>query len=90
MTEIETLRADIELIKKRNKRVEEAKAWEVSKTRSIFIAVSSFLLIYIVMVLVAADHPFFNALVSALSYLLSTSSYDLLKSWWLKRHHPHE
>lgn len=86
-TDIQYLKKEIHSIKERNKRVEANKAWETSRARHIFIAVSSFLLIYIVMLLINADQPFFNALISALSYLLSTFSYDLLKSWWLKQHH---
>ncbi|MBI2032883.1 MAG: hypothetical protein HYT10_00215 [Candidatus Levybacteria bacterium] len=85
MTELEELRSEIEAIKKRNKRVEADKAWETSTTRNIFIAVSSFIIIYVVMRLVNADNPFFNALVGALTYLLSTFSYGILKAWWLKK-----
>lgn len=87
-TDLDYLHKEIQAIKERNKRVEANKAWETSKTRSGFIALSSFLLIYIVMLLIDAQQPFLNALISALAYLLSTFSYDFLKSWWLKRYHP--
>lgn len=83
--ELETLKREVETIKERNRRVEADKAWETSKTRTTFVAISSFILIYIVMHLVNADHPFTNALISAVAYLLSTSTYGILKSWWLQR-----
>ena len=88
MTSEQYLHREILKIKQRNKRVEANKAWETSKTRNGFIALTSFLLIYMFMLLINADQPFLNALISALSYLLSTFSYDLLKSWWLKRYNP--
>lgn len=84
-SEIEQLKAEIESIKARNRRVEADKAWETSKTRNAFIALSSFILIYMVMRMVGADHPFFNAFVSAIAYFLSTLSYGILKKWWLGR-----
>lgn len=85
MIKLEELEQEIEAIKARNKRVEADKAWETSTTRNVFIAISSFLFIYVVMLLIDADKPFLNALISALSYLLSTFTYGILKSWWLAR-----
>lgn len=83
--EIEVLQSEIEAIKERNRRVEMDKAWETSKTRTAFVALSSFILIYIAMKLVGADHPLSNALISTVAYLLSTSTYGILKSWWLRQ-----
>lgn len=83
--EVKKIREDVETIKLRNKRVEADKAWETSKTRNTFIALTSFVIIYIVMRQVNADHPFTNAVVSAAIYLLSTASYGIIKQWWLKR-----
>lgn len=83
--EIESLRLEMEKIKERNKRVETDKAWETSKTRNLFIALSAFTLIYIVMRQVNADHPLENALLGSIAYYLSTQSYGILRSWWLKR-----
>jgi hypothetical protein len=85
MTSEQYLHREIQKIKERNKRVEADKAWETSKTRSVFIATASFIVIYVFMLLVNAGQPFFNALISALTYLLSTFSYDLLKKWWLHK-----
>ena len=83
--EVKELRAEIEKIKERNRRVEADKAWETSRTRNIFIALSSFVLIYIVMRQVNADHPLANAVLASLAYYFSTLSYGAIKSWWLKR-----
>lgn len=82
--EIKLLKEEIEKIKERNRRVEADKAWETSRTRTIFIALSTYLLILIFMVLVGADHPYFNAFLGAVSYVISTESYGVLKKWWLK------
>lgn len=83
--DVVNLKAEIEKIKERNRRVETDKAWERSKTRNLFIALSSFVLIYIVMRQVNADHPLANAVLASLAYYFSTLSYGALKTWWLKR-----
>lgn len=82
---VEELEKQIEQIQARNRRVEADKAWETSKTRNVFIAVVSFLLVYLVMTLINADNPFFNALISSAAYLFSTTSLGVLKNWWLSR-----
>lgn len=83
--EIRILHEEIEAIKERNRRVERDKAWETSMTRSIFIAIVSFILAYVLMLLIAEQNPFPKAIIGALLYLLSTSTYGILKNWWLKR-----
>lgn len=83
--ELKKLNEEIEKIKARNKRVEADKAWELSRTRAIFIAVSTYVLIYFFMRLINDDHPSFNALIASVGYLISTSTYGFIKSFWLKR-----
>lgn len=83
--EIASLRAEIEQIKARNRRVEADKAWELSKTRSGFIAASTYLLILTFMLLIGDNHAFLNALIASVGYLISTASYGILKQWWLGR-----
>lgn len=85
MATLEELEKEVIAIKERNRRVEKDKAWETSMTRNVFIAISSFIIIFVVMWLVNADNPFFNALVGAITYLLSTLSYGKLKAWWLQK-----
>ena len=82
---ISVLQEEIEKIKARNRRVEADKAWELSRTRTSFIAVSTYLLILVFMFLIHDSHPFLNALVATVLYLLSTESYGVLKKWWLKK-----
>lgn len=83
--EIQNLKDEVAAIQARNKRVEADKAWELSKTRTAFIAVSTYLLILGFMILIGEDHPYLNALVASTGYLISTASYGILKKWWLGR-----
>lgn len=83
MKSLKELENDIELIKARNKRVEADKAWELSATRTAFISVVTFGLLYAFFRLINSEPAFLNALISTLAYLLSTFSYGVLKSWWL-------
>ncbi|HLD01975.1 MAG TPA: hypothetical protein VJC10_03815 [Patescibacteria group bacterium] len=83
--EVKQLREEVEKIHQRNRRVEADKAWEISFTRSFFIAVSTYFLIFFFLVLTNADRPFLNAFLAAAGYLLSTFSYGVLKKWWLER-----
>lgn len=84
--QIEILNEEVEKIKARNKRVEANKAWELSKTRTAFVAISTYLLILVFMVLIGDDHPFLNAFVASIGYLISTASYGVLKKYWLKNY----
>jgi hypothetical protein len=75
----------IKTIEDRNKRVEADKAWETSRARAIFIAVSTYLLIFVFMKLINDDHSFLNAFIASLGYLISNSTYGFLKKLWLAR-----
>ena len=81
---IKQLEEEIEKIKARNKRVEADKSWELSGTRTTFIAVSTYILILVFMILIKDSHSFLNAFFAAVAYLISASSYGILKKWWLK------
>lgn len=81
--EIELLKKEVEAIKARNKRVEGDKAWEVSRTRTFFIAASTYVLVLIFLLLIKDEYPFLNALAASASYIISTESYGILKRWWL-------
>lgn len=84
MTKLQELEKEIEFIKARNRRVEADKAWELSPTRTTFISLTTFILLYVFFRLNQSEAPFLNALLSTVAYLLSTFSYGILKSWWLK------
>lgn len=83
--EVRELREEVEKIKARNKRVEADKAWETSYARTSFIAITTFVLAYILMLLINEGDPFWKAIVGTILYIISTSTYGALKTWWLKK-----
>ena len=84
MNEIEKLKEEVEKIKERNRRVEKDKAWETSLTRRIAIAVSTYILIAIFLIIIDVERPFLLAIIPAAAYLLSTASLEFLRRRWLK------
>lgn len=85
MATIEDLEKEIEIIKNRNKRVEADKAWETSWTRRITVAISTYIIISILLMTIKVDRPFLNAIIPAVAYLLSTSSLEIMKNIWLSK-----
>ncbi|MDO8452781.1 MAG: hypothetical protein Q7S79_03450 [bacterium] len=83
--EIQELRKEVAAIKVRNARVEADKDWETSLYRRVSIAVITYLVVLVFMLVTKAQNPFTNSLVPALAYLLGNISIGILKSWWLKR-----
>lgn len=83
--EIQKLKAEIANIQERNQRVEADKAWELSRTRVGFIAITTYILIVGTMILIKDDHPFLNATIATIGYLISSASYNLLKKRWLSK-----
>lgn len=76
---------EIEIIKQRNKRVESDKAWEVSWTRRLFIAVATYIIAGVWLLVIHDTHPLLKALVPTVGYLLSTISIPFVKRWWSAR-----
>ena len=74
---------ELEIIKQRNKRVEADKAWEVSWTRRLFIAILTYVVAGFWLVTIHDTNPWLKALVPAVGYLLSTLSIPVVKSWWV-------
>ena len=72
-------------IKERNLRVEGDKGWEVSWTRRVFIAVSSYIVAGIWLVIINDSFPWLKAFVPAFGYLLSTLSLPFIKKWWINK-----
>lgn len=83
--EIQELKSTIEKIQERNRRVEADKAWETSWTRRVFIAISTYVLVSILMISIGIENPFRNAVIPALAYFISTTSLGFIKEWWLER-----
>ena len=84
MNEIEKLKEEIEKIKERNRRVEKDKTRETSWVRRIAIAVSTYILISIFLIIIGVEKPFLAAIIPAAAYLISTASLEFLRRWWLK------
>ena len=78
------LEKEIQQIKERNKRVEIDKAWEISLTRKIIIAISTYFVIVIFFFMAELPKPWINAIVPSLAFVLSTLSLGLFKKVWLR------
>lgn len=76
---------EVELIKERNKRVEAEKGWEVSWTRKLFVAISTYIIAGVWLVAIKDISPWLKALVPSVGYLLSTLSLPFVKNWWIAR-----
>jgi hypothetical protein len=72
-------------IEERNRRVEADKAWETSKTRSLFICLITYIIALTFMASLNTKNIFFGALVPVIGFYLSTQSLPLIKSSWMKR-----
>lgn len=82
--ELSKIKKDIELIQKRNVNVELDKAWEVSWTRRVIIAIFTYLAIAIYMWAVNINRPWLNAIVPAFGFMLSTLTLPWFKKLWIK------
>lgn len=82
---IKELEKKIELIEKRNKKVEGDKAWETSLLRKILIIIATY--IFAVLYLKVADttNPYFGAVVPCAGFFLSTITIDFIKKRWLTK-----
>ncbi|MFA5188916.1 MAG: hypothetical protein WC460_06140 [Patescibacteria group bacterium] len=89
MPSLEELTNEIEIIKKRNQRVEADKAWETSWTRKIIILILTYIVIVVFFYFAQLPKPFINAIVPALAFVLSTLTVPLFKKWWLKKYNKH-
>lgn len=78
---------EFEVIKERNRRVETDKAWEISWTRRLFIAVATYIVAGIWLILINEAHAVLKAFVPVAGYILSTLSLPPLKKWWIQKDH---
>ena len=79
------LKKEVELIKKRNLRVEGDKAWETSLSRKLIIFVLTYFVIVLFFYFAGLPKPFVNSIVPAVGFALSTLSLPLFKKMWLKQ-----
>ena len=78
------MKKEIESIKKRNKRVEIDKAWEVSLTRRLIIALMTYIIIVVFLWSINAPRPYLNAIVPSIGFVLSTLTLPIFKKLWIR------
>jgi len=85
VSEITDIKKRLLKIEARNRRVELDKTWETSWMRRLLILIFTYVLIGFYMNAVNIDHPWLNAVIPSLGFLLSTLTISWLKSLWLNR-----
>jgi len=80
---IEEIKKEIDMIKRRNKRVELDKAWETSLFRKVLIAILTYIVIVIFMWAIDIEDFLLNAIVPTAGFVLSTFSLSWIKYWWI-------
>lgn len=78
------LEQKINKIEERNKKVEADKAWELSLSRKLVIFILTYLAISIFLWAIKIEKPFLNAIVPAITFMLSTLTMPYFKKAWLK------
>lgn len=71
-------------IHKRNRRVEEDKAWETSWTRRLSIVLLTYVVVVLFFIVAGLPTPYLNAIVPSVAFLLSTLALDVVKKQWIK------
>jgi hypothetical protein len=74
----------IQNIEKRNAKVEQDKAWEISSTRRWMIMILTYFIAAWFMYLIKIENYWTNALVPVIGYLLSTLSIPIVRKYWTK------
>ncbi|OGZ95939.1 MAG: hypothetical protein A2676_00580 [Candidatus Sungbacteria bacterium RIFCSPHIGHO2_01_FULL_51_22] len=81
---METVEQKIQKIEERNRSVEADKAWETSWTRRVMLTLCTYCAIGVYMWAIGISHPWLNAVVPAVAFMLSTLTLPLFKKMWLK------
>ena len=84
MTNPKTLEQRIEIIEKRNEKVEIDKAWETSFARRALLLIMTYLVIGFYMNAIKITDPWINAIVPSIGFLLSTLTLPFFKTIWIK------
>lgn len=82
MTSLENRVAAIE---KRNERVELDKKWETSWTRRLTIAIMTYIVIVVYLLVINNNAPFINGAVPAVGFMLSTLVLKRIRLAWQSR-----
>lgn len=81
--ELSELEKEIEMIKKRNERVELDKRWETSFTRKICICILTYIVVVIYSYVIRKfDNIFLSSLVPVIGFTLSTLSLKFIRKIW--------
>ena len=83
--ELEEIKQEIDLIKRRNKRVEAEKAWETSNFRVFSIMVMTYIITSIVFYFIGVKNFLLSALIPTVGFYLSTQSLPFIKKWWINK-----
>jgi len=78
------LKQEINKIKLRNSKVETDKAWGTSYFRKILIAVLTYFVIVLFLIVLDLPNPYTNAVVPALGVFLPTLVVPVFKKFWIK------
>ena len=81
---MESLEQKIQKIEERNERVEADKAWETSWARRLLLTLFTYLAIGVYMRAIDISRPWFNAVVPAVAFVLSTLTMPFFKKLWLR------
>lgn len=82
MEKINELEKRIIKIERRNKKVEQDKAWETSLLRRLLLILFTYLTIGIYMKFVLKTDPWLNAIIPSLGFYLSTLSLPIFRTFW--------
>lgn len=73
------------VIEARNRRVDMDKKWETSWTRRIVIALLTYAVVCIYLVIIGNNNPFVNAFVPPTGFILSTMVAKSIRNIWLQK-----
>ena len=79
------IESEILALKDRNKRVETDKAWEVSFTRKLTIAIITYIAAVVWLSVISEPNMWWKAFIPVAGYVLSTLSLPPIKKWWSKK-----
>ena len=77
------MKKEIEDIKGRNKKVEQDKSWETSKTRRLIIATMTYVIVVIFLWTINAPRPWLNAIIPTFGFVISTLTLPIFKKLWV-------
>jgi hypothetical protein len=88
MSDTKTLEQRLEIIEKRNEKVEIDKAWETSFIRRVILLAMTYFVIGLYMNAIKITDPWINAIVPSIGFLLSTLTLPFFKTIWIKYKKP--